>query len=354
LGHAMGLLHRFRGRTFMQGTLYVADQMPRGSFPKSLELSYDTEDILRLRHYPDIRIRPGGAPFGQGASALPVPDADAITDVGDQFELTVRPLRRKVPLGAPVRLQLRLTNTSSETLPGPSRLGLDDGSVAGRVVGPERRVQIFAAVSPVDSVGIADLAPGQSLYQGETLLRGPQGALFPVPGRYRIEIEAGWVGPGGIPRVVGHCEILVTPPRNRRHERVALALLNSPDLSILLIFRPPPNAEDPALCETLRVLKRALKTPELRGSFTPIEARRWANVDLKKAARLIDEDSLATTSEIEDLLNAVNKVGRKSRKHGEVRRMLKIFRAKARRAFCKDLASRSLLDLAEELLRCCC
>jgi hypothetical protein len=354
LGHTMGLLHRFRGRTFMQGTLYVADQKTARLFPESLDLAYDTEDIRRLLHYPDIQIRPGGAPFGQDASALPVPDADAITDVSDQFDLAVRPLRPKVPWGAPVRLQLRLTNTSSVTLPGPARLGLSAGSVAGRVIGPDGRLQIFAAVSPVDSVGTADLAPGKSLYQGETLLRGPQGALFPVPGRYRIEVEAGWVGPGGIPRVGGHCEILVTPPRNRRHNRVALDLLSSPDLSILLIFRPSPNSEDPALRETLRVLKRALKTPELRGSFAPIEARRWADIDLKKAARLIDEDSLLTTSEIDDLLIAVRKAGRRARKHGGICGMLKIFRAKARLAFCKDLAPRSLLDLAEESLRCHC
>lgn len=352
LGHAMGLLHRFRGRTFMQGTIYAAEQNPDEIFPDILALKYHADDVIRLLHFPDIWIRPGGAPSQQAYTALPVPEADAITDVSDQFALAVVPLRRSVPLGAPVKLQLRLTNISGRTLPGPALLSLADGSVAGRVIRPGQQPQIFSGVSPLDYMRTEDLAPGESLYHGETLLRGPQGALFPEPGRYGIEVQAGWVGPGGIARVAAHCEVLVTPPRNRRHERVALDLLAAQELSILLIFRPVPDTEDSELRRALEVLKRALKTPELRDSFGPFEARRRASVDIKKAARLIDEDSLMTTSEIEDLLAAALKAGRAIRHLPRVRRMLEICHAKAQRAVCKNLAPDSLFEYAEELLRC--
>jgi hypothetical protein len=349
LGHAMGLLHRFHGRTFMQGLIYIAAQTP--NFPDSLDFEYDAEDELRLLHFPDIWVRPGGAPFGQGYSALPIPDADAITDVNDQFELTVRPVRRSVPLGAPVKLQLRLTNISGTKLPGPSQFGLSVGSVAGRVIRPGGQPQAFSGASPLDDVQTLDLEPGTSLYHGETLLRGPQGPLFPEPGRYRIEVEAGWVSPGGIALVTGYCEILVTQPRNRQHERVALQLLRSQDLSILLVFRPEPDSEHPDLRKALAVLQRALETPELRGSFGPFEARRVVSFGLQRAARLIDESALMTTSEIKDLLDAAGKVSRVARQNPEVRRMLEICRDRALRAVCRKLAPDSLFEQAEELLR---
>lgn len=348
LGHAMGLLHRFHGRTFMQGLIYIAGQT--SNFPDSLDFEYDEEDERRLLHFPDIWVRPGGAPFGQGYSALPIPDADAITDVNDQFELAVRPIRRSVPLGALVKLQLRLTNISDTKLPGPSQFGLSAGSVAGRVIRPGGQPQVFSGASPLDDVLTVELEPGQSLYHGETLLRGPQGPLFPEPGRYRIEVEAGWVGPGGIALATGHCEILVTPPRNRQHERAALQLLRSQELSILLVFRPLPDSEHPGLRKALAVLRRALETPELRGSFGPFEARRLARFGLQKAAGLIDEGSLMTTSEIKDLLDAAGKAGKAILQNPDVRRMLEVCKDRAQRAVCRNLAPDSLFEQAERLL----
>lgn len=356
LGHAMGLVHRFHGQGIMQGLPYIADQaviQKKTPFPDILPLRFDEEDALRLRHYPDLWVRPGGVPFSQGYSALPVPDFEAITDVGLQLELTARPLRRKVPLGAPVKLQLRLTNKTAATLPGPALLSLSAGSVAGRVVQPGGQVQIFSGASPLDYVRTADLAPGKSIYHGEFLLRGPKGAFFPEPGRYRIEVDAGWVGPGGIARVTTQCEVEVVPPANRRHERVARKLLASKDLAAILIFRSASDSENEEVRKAFKVLKHALKTPELRGIFAPIEARRLADLDLKQAAELIDEECLMTTSEIDHLLTAVAKAKKKIRHLPQVRRMVEICRARASKAVCKNLEQRSLVERAEDSLRCC-
>lgn len=357
LGHAMGLLHRYYGRGLMQALIYIADQATTPPFPDNLTLAYDPEDVVRLRHYPDMWTRPGGVPFGQGYSALPVPDADAITDVSGQFDLKVKPLLRKVPLGAPVKLQLRLTNISRSTLPGPALLSLSYGSVAGRVVGPGGQIQVFSGAAPIDFGWTADLAPGSSIYNGETLLRGPQGALFPEPGLYRIEVDAGWVGPGGIARITTSCEVRVAPPRNRRHKRVARDLLAARGLSILLIFRPYPGSENQlgneAVAEAVAVLQRALETPELRDIFAPSEARRLAESDLRGAAQLIEETGLMTTSEIEHLLKIAKEAEHKIRQFPEVRRMIEICRAKAHLLVAKNFAPQSLLDRAEELLRCC-
>lgn len=356
LGHAMGLTHRFRGAGFMQALALIAEQAsPDNPFPRNLRFDFDPLDKLRLRHHPDMWVRPGGAPYKQGFRAVPIPDGDAITDVSNQFELLAKPLRRLVPLGAPVKLQLRLTNRSGGPLPAPDTLSLADGSVTGRVIGPGSQVQTFSAAAPYDFLDTQELPQGHSLFHGETLWRGPKGPLFPTPGFYRIEVEAGWVGPGGIARVSTHCEVLVTLPRKRCHERGALAVLSSDDIAILLIFRTVTHGTAPhadRIERAVQVLQGALKVEELRASLAPIEARRLINIDLTSAAVLIEKGSQMTSSEMEDLLEAVSKADVAVRKDPEVRQMITICRSKLRRAVRKQLAPQSLLELAEELLMC--
>lgn len=353
LGHAMGLTHRFRGWGFMQALVAIAEQSTADlPFPANLTFAFDPLDELRLRHFPDIRVRPGGVPFEQGFATLPIPDADAFTDVSSQLELFAKPLRRIVPLGAPVKIQLRLTNLTDGPLPGPSVLSLAKGSVVGRVVGPGGEIQRFSAAAPYDYLRTTDLPQGESLYRGETLWRGPTGPLFPVPGFYRIELEAGWVAPGGIAQTAAHCEVLVTMPRRRRHERAALDLLRSEDISILLLFRSIPS-DSPHYQERLEaalaILLQALEVDELKPILAPIEALRLAATDLPGAAAYIDRKSQLTSSEIEDLLKAVQAADRNTREQSAVRELVAICRAKLERAVCKQLAPRSLLDLAKQL-----
>ncbi len=251
-----------------------------------------------------------------------------------------------------------MTNITQRNLPGPALLSISDGSVAGRVVGPGGRVHVFSGAAPIDYLPPeTPLVPGGSLFHGETLLRGPRGALFPEPGRYRIEVEAGWVGPGGIARVDTACEVEITPPRTRRHRRVACQALAAEGLAILLIFRPDPGTEtqpgNEAIAWAVEVLHKALETSELRDSFVSIEARRLGETDLPAAARLIEKSSLLTTSDIEHLLTLASKAKRKIRRRPEVRRMIEICHAKAQRAVCRNLAQQSLPDQARDLLRCC-
>jgi hypothetical protein len=356
LGHAMGLLHRFRGADFMQALIHIASQaLPGNPFPDNLAFRFDPLDELRLRHYPDIWVRPGGVPFGQGSSALPVPDVDAITDVSPQFNLLAKPLRRVVPLGAPVKLQLRLKNISKTTLPGPSLLSLSAGSVSGRVIGPEGKVRFFSAAAPIDFVSTADLDPDQALYHGETLWRGPEGALFPAPGYYEIELRAGWVGPGGIAGLMTRCDVLVAAPRNRRHELAALDLLGTEDLAILLVFRASSEITDEKtrkrLQKAIRVLQKSLEVKELRASLAPIEAVRLACIDLKEAAIRLEEKSLMTTSELDNLLTLADQAPKEVQRDPLIRRMATICRSQTRRFRRRELAPQSLLDLAEKVCK---
>ncbi|HVT60392.1 MAG TPA: hypothetical protein VHR45_18610 [Thermoanaerobaculia bacterium] len=341
LGHAMGLFHRFTGSGFMQELVYfalraAADQPP---FPDNLPVSYHTPDEVRLRHHPDNFVRPKAVPYGVGYLAAPVPDTDIVTDVGSQLQLTVTPLRRVLPMGAPMRLELRLTNIQDGVkLPGPARLSLADGSVAGRVIAPNGQVRSFSAVAPLDYQSVADLDPRRSLFHGETLWRGPEGALFPAPGVYRVELEAIWVAPGGVARSATHCDVLIEAPENRRHQHAAIELLASEDVTLLLILRVSPDGASAVvnkrLTAAVKILRDSLEVQELRPSLAPLEARRLASTDLVQAAGLIDDDSWLTTSEIDYLLTQVKEAPPDIAKSAAVGRLIAVCRRKIMQAFC--------------------
>lgn len=65
IGHAMGLGHNESGFHFMRPTPSIAqDAPPNNPFPNNIDWSFAPEDENKLRHWPDIVVRPGGAPVG--------------------------------------------------------------------------------------------------------------------------------------------------------------------------------------------------------------------------------------------------------------------------------------------------
>jgi predicted Zn-dependent protease len=71
LGHAMGLGHNAGGTHFMNTTESIASAATDGSFPANVTWSFSPDDEFRLRHWPDIVVRPGGARLGAGGPLLP-------------------------------------------------------------------------------------------------------------------------------------------------------------------------------------------------------------------------------------------------------------------------------------------
>jgi len=67
MGHAMGLGHNDSGFHFMRPTPPIAqDAPPNNPFPNNIDWSFDPGDENKLRHWPDIVVRPGGAAVGAG------------------------------------------------------------------------------------------------------------------------------------------------------------------------------------------------------------------------------------------------------------------------------------------------
>lgn len=72
MGHAMSLVHSEKGFGFMRPTETIAAEAPADMpFPANIDWSFAPDDVHRLRHWPDITVRPGGP--NRVAGDLPLP-----------------------------------------------------------------------------------------------------------------------------------------------------------------------------------------------------------------------------------------------------------------------------------------
>lgn len=300
LGHAMGLLHNAADNGFMNTTTAIARRAAAGAFPDNVRWAFAAEDALRLAHLPDPCVRPGGLPFVTAAAAdaeladAPLPQASP------GLVLEVAPVAPSFPLAAPVRVEVTLTHGGDELLLAPRRLSLKGGHVRGRVIGADgagrRRERIFwPLLRCSDDDQLAPMAPGETRRHGLALLRGPDGALFPEPGDYRVEVELAWTPNGRPARLRAATEVTVAPPRDAEGAQAAREVLTTPDLLLCVALGGD------HLPSGLRALAQALGDPVLRPHYAAIEARRLAGRsapgDRHRAAALCREPTVAAASE---------------------------------------------------------
>ncbi|MCX6678682.1 MAG: hypothetical protein NTU95_12185 [Methanothrix sp.] len=298
IGHAMGLYHNTIDNGFMNTTDVISASCPK-TFPACIKWAYADNDKKKLRHYPDIFVRPGGTAFGTASNATPsISPTDMAAEVSG-LELYVTPLLKSIPLGAPVRIKLELFNSGSEPQIAPVSLNLDSGLVKGSVIDPSGNEKTFRPlIRCVDRSPEGILDPGKSVLSSLTLLRGGQGALFSASGVHRIIVEIHWDIGGVEARVAGETSVIVTAPIDDDHARAALDVLSTPDSLLTLVLHGDHMADG------VEAIQSALRNPVLRPHFAYIEARRLAErfegrqPDFAAAANLIDETAVMTPSEI--------------------------------------------------------
>jgi hypothetical protein len=91
-------------------------------------------------------------------------------------------------------------------------------------------------IACLDAAPLAELPPHAVLEHSFTLLRGPQGALFPVAGIYRVDFEIGWDDDGMKKLAKGSCRLNVSKPLNAAHETAARKILETPDALLALVL----------------------------------------------------------------------------------------------------------------------
>lgn len=209
VGHLMGLSHRSEPAAMGRQRIMATTQDLRNSTPHGATLEsvarpeFHSSDLALLNHRPDLEIRPGGSAFAPGSSLLGDGFGESRWRTDRNLHLRVEPVLDEVPLGAPVRLHLRLWNSGRRGVAAPARLRLITGHVEGWVMRtePGRRPPLAARAAlrhrfrsltlPEIADWLQPLPPrSREIRTGSmSLLRGPGGALFPETGTYTIEVE---------------------------------------------------------------------------------------------------------------------------------------------------------------------
>jgi hypothetical protein len=305
IGHALSLLHNLRNQHFMDTSdqIAAAGQVTPPSFPDNINWSFAVEDAHRLKHWPDIVVRPGGSPFGSSTNVPTMPASDSeVTLPG--IELLVIPTLFEFPLGAPVRLELRLRNSAGNggsPVQVPSNISLRSGFTQGKVKDHTGVSKTFRSIVVNDGGTYISLNPGGEVAASITLLRGAEGALFASAGLHDVSVEIKWDVPGGFVNIVGTTTVRVTEPKDASHSAAANKLLASPDAHLVLIMGGD------HLKDGISAIHAALKDDTLRPHYEFVEAKRVATrfedrkPDVQAAKELISDSSIVTDSERQKL-----------------------------------------------------
>lgn len=197
LGHMQGLYHnpldglmRIPIERATPGVLAsLGSLLDQGKFPK-----HERQDLNRLRHLPDLWVRPGGVPFGYRyrESALEVQDLVPHTE---GLVLDVEPFVARMG-GRPHELVLRLENRSSQCLLCPShrqaqpeygRLGIYLDTPSGK----EEEIWPLRYPRQLPPEASSTLWPGESIEYRIPWQR-PDFPLLPDAGLYRVSAHLVW------------------------------------------------------------------------------------------------------------------------------------------------------------------
>jgi len=324
VGHCWGLYHNTVDNGYMNTTDVIVNAASSGNpFPGNIGWDFAEDDARRLRHMPDVYVRPGGTPFGTSYASTPISAADSVLEQ-EELSLRVTGHLDAFPLGAPVRVNLELVNTGDQPVAAPSSLSLARGFVRGRVLDASGTERSFSPLYLcVDEEELRVLEPGERITNSLTLLRGVDGALFPSAGPYTIHVEAHWEAEGIQVGVSGETRVMVEPPVDTAHARAALKLLSTPDALLTLVLGGD------HLPEGMEAIQAGLAHPVLRPHFAHIEAKRLAErfrgrkPDLAAAAKLLDEHTVLTPAEVRREAEIVQGAGKRSKATEQMASVLK-------------------------------
>ncbi|MGE3109062.1 MAG: hypothetical protein AB7G11_11530 [Phycisphaerales bacterium] len=299
IGHAMGLYHNTIDMGIMNTTPDIAaSAVAPQQFPDNVKWAHASNDQQRLKHMPDIWVRPGGIPFGESYSTTPI-SSDDVREELPGLQVRVTPLLDAVPLGAPVRVKVELVNTGEEAIAVPRDISLRSHSVRGKVLDSGSTVRTFCPlIVCVDDEEMRMLEPGEGVSASMTLLRGAQGALFPSAGPYTVSVEIDWEF-GGIPMgATGEGTVMVTPVQNDEHAAAALKVLSTPNALLTLVIGGD------HITDGNEAIQAALANDVLRPHYAAIEAKRLARghgkrkPDMSGAASLLTDDAVMSEDEV--------------------------------------------------------
>ena len=301
MGHAFGISrHNTVNTGFMNTTDAIARaalSTPATPFPDNILWDYADDDRKKLRHWSDMFVRPGGIVFGGASNTTPPITTDDEIEV-PELKLEVTALLSEVPLGAPVRIDVKLTNTSEAPMLAPRDVGLRSACMTGFVQDASGRVRTFRPlVHCVDSIDTAVLEAGESIAGSMTLLRGAEGALFPSSGVSQIFLKAGWdVGDCSVQATVtGKTTVFITDAHDSKHAAAAHKILTTPDAHLVLVLGGD-HLED-----GIKAIQQAVEDKTLGPHYAAVEAKRLAQpfeercANCEEAKKLVEQKGVVVS-----------------------------------------------------------
>jgi hypothetical protein len=306
IGHALNLIHEedegIAGTTFMTTTPTIVNQPGPPPFPDRITWDFHPTNKHRIKHWPDIYVRPGGMPWNSAHATTPIAADDAALDA-EGIVVEVLAIRSRFPIGAPVRLEVKATNRGAEPVQFPARFRYHGGHIEGLVTAPGGTPKPFRSiVRCIEDGDNTPLGPGESRVAGLTLLRGPEGPLFATSGSHKVDVLVRWSGEGNVPlRGHGETTVWIDQAAEDEHANAAARVLGTPDLSVVVALRGGEHLRD-----GIEALETALHTTRLRPHYAATEALRAGRPFFDRAPNtegLVDalrEDVVATVDEIEE------------------------------------------------------
>jgi len=287
IGHAFGLEHNNNDTGFMAQTVNIfGSSTIANPFTSRIRFNYHPDDERRLRHFPDPFVRPGGLNFGVGYASVPANPNDDDEDEPSEFRLTISPVQKVFPLGAPVRLDVDLENTTGQDLEGPRGVSLGSGFASGRVIDPADNIRTFSPLAIYDYIQPSERIGAYAHKTGSlALLRGHQGVLFPMPGLYNIAVVISWQTEEGQQSVEGLAKVMITAPSTESHAKAAFKIFTNPE-TLLALWGVENEIGS-------KVVQRALKDDTLRPHYDYIDRR------LRGSLQLVAQSAVLTASERE-------------------------------------------------------
>ncbi|PCI33600.1 MAG: hypothetical protein COB54_04725 [Alphaproteobacteria bacterium] len=337
IGHAMGLYHNALDEGFMNTTGVIADSP--GTFPHNIQWSFNGKDEKWLKHAPDPWVRPGMVPFEVARNVQVIsPEDEAV--ILETLTVDVSPLAKTVPLGAPVRVRLKVNNPTDHAIPFPESISLSSGIVSGRVRDPSGAERSYRSlVICADQDKLIDIQPHETISRDMTLLRGNEGALFQVAGAHEIHVDLAWEIDNMPVKLEATTRVMVSPALDQAHAEAAMEVLACPDLLLTLALGGD------HITEGIAALDKVLKNEVLAPYYKIIEAKRLGNLkgqrtpNFVKAAKLIDKNTIMTGNEAEHLQGALSKVDKKTEKDPAIRDAKTILATCLVKKYAKDRAA---------------
>jgi len=270
IGHAMGLTHNQGTGTFMNTT----DQLTSPRFPNNINWRFTPDNEDKLKHFPDLLVRPGNAPVNIPMASL----SDQLNAKASKLEFKIAGARAMYPYGGPIRIEMTLTNNDVVTHEIPRSMSLKSDFVSGYsedTAGVKRFFKSIIACS--DDQATKDLIPKKKDSYSATLFRGESGWLFPSIGPYTVVFNLRWMSSNGQNYYsTAACKIMIDAPKDEAHAALAFRIMDSPDLMMSFIVGGKEFEEGDAL------LKDIMGNKTLKGHYAFLDFKNKLKHKTKK------------------------------------------------------------------------